>query len=129
MIQGQVSGSLEDMTTKVLLGADRELIEIARRSEPSVLTQRTYDGMSVANWMPEVIAELSTRCPTVYQILARLLESSYRPERKNSAMCFIYGVISRFHELSRIQRINTVLLIQGQTSVNVSIVDYMHIIE
>ena len=131
MIQGQVSDSLEDMTTKVLLGADRELIEIARRSEPSVLTQRTYDGMSAANWMSEVIAELSTRCPTVYQILARLLESSYRPERKNPAMCLIYGVIMflRFHELSRIQRINTVLLIQGQASVNVSIVDYMHIIE
>ena len=78
-----MSDSLEDMTTKVLLGADRELIEIARRSEPSVFTQRTYDGVSAATWMSELFAELSTRCPTVYQILARLLESSYRPERRS----------------------------------------------
>ena len=127
MIQGQVSDRSGDMTTKVLLGADRELVETARRNEPSILRQRGYDGMSAATWMSEVIAELSTRCPTVYQILASLLESTYRPERKNPAMCLIYGIIMflRCHELSRIQRNNTVLLIQGKASVNVSIVDYV----
>ena len=81
-----------DMTTKVLLGADRELIEIAR-SAPFILRQRTHDGMSAAIWMSEVIAELSTRCPPVYQILASLLESTYHPEGKNLAMCLIYGII------------------------------------
>ena len=117
LIQGQALDRSGDMTTNVLLGADRELVEIAR-SEPSILRQRGYDGMSAATWMSEVIAELSTRCPTVYQILASLLESTYRPERKNPAMCLIYGIIMflRCHKLSRIQRISTVLLIQGQAS-------------
>ena len=86
--------------------------------------------MSAETWVSEVITELSTRCPTVYQILASLLESSYHPERKTPAMCLIYGIIMylRCHELSRIQRINSVLLIRGQASVNVSIVDYIVIL-
>ena len=34
--------------------ANKELIEIARRSEPSVLRKRSYDGMSEINWMAVV---------------------------------------------------------------------------
>ena len=112
-----------DLTHHVLLEANKELVEIARRSDPSVLRQRAYDGMSSENWMSQVNQELSTRCPIVNSILSSLLESSYNPEKKRAAICLIYGIImfSRNHELSRIQRINTILLTQGQASVDVSI--------
>ena len=112
----------EDHLAQVLHGANKELVEIARRSEPSVLRCRTYDGMSSERWMSCILDELSTRCPIVNNILSGLLESQYRPEKKNPAMCLIYGIIMflRCHELSQIQRINSVLLIQGQATVNVS---------
>ena len=107
----------------VLNEANKEMVEVARRSNPSVLRQRNYDGMSAKDWMSKVINELSTRCPVVNNILSSLLECNYHPERKNPALCLIYSIIMflRCHELSQIQRINTVLLIQGQASVNVSV--------
>ena len=105
-----------------LVKANQELIEVARKSEPSVLRQRLYDGMSDEGWMSEVLKEMATRCPIVNKIILSLLESSIYPEKKNPGICLIYGIIMflRCHELSRIQRINSVLLVQGHASVNVS---------
>ena len=78
--------------------------------------------MSSDSWMSEVLEELATRCPVINGILSTLLESSIYPEKKLPAVCLIYGIMMflRCHELSRIQRINSVLLIEGQSSVNVS---------
>ena len=102
--------------------ANKELIDVARRSQPSVLRQRRFVGMSSDTWMLQVIEELSTRCPTVNSIQCALLESEILPDKKNPAICLIYGIINflRCHELSRIQRINSVMLTKGQASVNVS---------
>ena len=113
---------LDDAASYVLNKADKELIEVARRSRPSVLRQRSFDGLSSETWVEELISEMTTRCPMAHQILCRLLQSSIHPEKTNPALCLIYGIIMflRCHELSRIQRINSVLLIQGQASVNVS---------
>lgn len=106
----------------MLQKANEELIQVARRTEPSILRQRSYDGMSDEQWMSEVLKELSTRCPMVNNILSSLLEASIFPDKKRPALSLIYGVIMflRCHELSMIQRINTVLLAQGQATVNVS---------
>jgi hypothetical protein len=105
-----------------LAEANKELLDVARRSQPSVLRQRGFDGMSSDTWMSEVLEEMSTRCPTVNNILCTMTESSIQPEKKNPAICLIYGIINfmRCHELSRIQRINSVMLTEGQASVNVS---------
>ena len=107
---------------QILAEANKELIDVARRSQPSVLRQRGFVGMSSNTWMSEVLEELSTRCPTVNNILCALLESTIQPGKKNPAICLIYGIINflRCHELSRIQRINSVMLTEGQASVNVS---------
>ena len=107
---------------QVLIEANKELVEVARKSEPSVLRQRDCDGMSAEAWMSEVLGELATRCPVVNNILSSLLESTIYPEKKSPAICLIYGIIMflRCHELSRIQRINSVLLVEGQASLNVS---------
>ena len=107
---------------QILVEAHRELIEVARRSDASVLRQRNFDGLLAENWMSRVLEELATRCPIVYKILTTLFESTIYPEKKSPAICLIYGIMMflRCHELSRIQRINSVLLIEGQASVNVS---------
>ena len=107
---------------EVLVEANKELIEVARRGEPSILRQRSYDGLSSEGWMSEVLNEMLTRCPLVHQILSGLLETTIYPQKKKPAICLIYGIIMflRCHELSRIQRINSVLLIQSQASLSVS---------
>ena len=80
--------------------------------------------MCADSWMTEVQNELLERCPLVNKILSSLLEFSYHPEKKVPAKCLIYSIMMflRCHELSRVQRINTVLLTQGQVPVNVSMV-------
>ena len=105
----------------VLTKADKELVELARRSELSILRKRSYDGMSDNNWICNVTNEMSARSPTVLTILSKLLDIGYQPQRKMAA-CLIHGMIMflRCHELSSIQRINTVLLVQGNTSTSVS---------
>ena len=79
--------------------------------------------MSQINWMTEVNVELSTRCPIVSSILETLLQTDYYPEKKFPALCLIYGIIMflRCHELSRTQRINTILLTEGNASTKVSV--------
>ena len=107
----------------LLRKANKELVNVARRDEPSVLRDRTYSGLSQETWMVEIVNELSTRCPTVAEILSSLLDCSMvNPEKKLPPICLIYSIIMfmRCHELSRVQRINTVLLTEGKASSNVS---------
>ena len=98
----------------ILKIAEIELMNVARRDMPSVLRNRSYEGLCQDNWMAEVISEISTRCPTVAQILSTLMGCDLAvPE--NGIIMFI-----RCKELSRVQRINTVLLTEGKATTNVS---------
>lgn len=84
-----------------------------------------YEGLCQEDWMTEVITEITTRCPTVAKILSTLLDCDLmNPGKKLPPVCLLYGIIMflRCHELSRIQRINTVLLAQGKAVTNVSLV-------
>jgi hypothetical protein len=106
--------------------AERELVDVARRDPQSVL----YGGLCQENWMTEVTSELTTRCPTVAKILSTLLDCDLTNRgKKLPPICLLYGIITflRCHELSRIQRINTVLLVQVQgkaTTTNVCTVKW-----
>ena len=86
-----------------------------------MLTKRTYDGLSESTWMDEVLNEITTRSTTVSDTLSMLLDYPLNSQKKLPSMCLIYGIIMflRCHELSRIQRINSVLLIQGQVNTQV----------
>ena len=107
----------------VLNVANKELIEVARRSNPSVLRQRDYGGLSSGSWMSDVLKEMESRCPMVHKILCSLLENAIYPDKKKPGICLIYGIMMflRCHELSRVQRINSILLAQGHASVNLSL--------
>ena len=108
----------------LLKEADKELTNVARKDEPSVLRDGSYHGLCNESWMTEVADELSTRCPIVAEILSRLLDCSLvHPERKLAPMCIIYNVIMfvRCKHLSRVQRINTILLTEGKATTKVKI--------
>ena len=92
----------------ILKVANTELMNVARRDMPSVLKKRSYEALCQSNWMPEVINELSARCPTVAKVLSTLFGCDLAfPEKHLPPMCLIYGIIMfmRCKELSRIQRL------------------------
>ena len=66
----------------VLSVDNKELIEVARRSDPSVLRQRDYGGLSSECWMSDILKEIESRCPMVHKILCSLLESDICPDKK-----------------------------------------------
>ncbi|CAB4011969.1 PREDICTED: uncharacterized protein LOC107350876 [Paramuricea clavata] len=117
--------SLKQQLNMLLREANKQLVNITRRDEPSVLRDGTYGGLSQETWMVEIVNELSTRCLAIAEILSRLLDCSMLdPGKKLPPICLIYSIImfTRCHELSRVQRINTVtvLLTEGKASSNVS---------
>ena len=63
--------------------ANKELDEVGRQTEPSVLRERSYEGMATDNWMSDVKNELSTKCPVVNNILSVLLDTGYNSEKKS----------------------------------------------
>ena len=70
--------------------ANKELIEVAQRTEPLVLPERSYEGTAADNWMSDVKNELSTRCPVVNNILSVLLDTGYKNEKKRG--CFMLNL-------------------------------------
>ena len=103
--------------------ANKELVEVAPRSEPFVLRERLFEGLVATDWMSEVRKELAVRCPVVNNILSVFLYMSHHHDKKEPVLCLIYSIIMhlRCHELSRVQWINSILLAHCQASVNVSL--------
>ena len=87
----------------VLSVANKELIKVCRRTAPSVLRLRSYEGLSSEHCVSEVLNEMASRCPMVFKILSCLFECDIYPQKKNPAMCLIYGIMlfMRCHELSK----------------------------
>lgn len=78
---------LVDASSYVLNQANKELIEIARRGDPSILRQRSFNGLSSETWMAELINEITTRCPMAHQILSGLLKSTAFIQRRGILLC------------------------------------------
>jgi hypothetical protein len=93
------------------------LIEIARRENNSVLRDRSFDGLESTNFT-EIEKEIKTHCPLFYQFLSTMIGYEHDNEKKQAAFALIYSIIMfrRCHELSKLQRVNTVLLIDGGAS-------------
>ena len=96
---------------------------MCRRTEPSVLRKRDYNGLSNTAWMDEVIEEIKRRSPMeLWKILCAMMDYNLNPTKKLAPICMLYGMImfENCDELTRIQRINTVLLMQGQATTQVT---------
>ena len=128
MLIFQITEGPQDPITQIIKQANMELMKVARRRTGSVLRERNYAGMSTLNF-EEIIKEAQTLCPTVHNFLARLIQVNVNREKKVAPLVLIYSVImfTRCHELSRVQRVNTVLLSEGQASHEVPIVLLFHI--
>ncbi|KAJ7380627.1 hypothetical protein OS493_006962 [Desmophyllum pertusum] len=107
----------EEMMDMFLSKIDRELVHVARRETKSVLRDRGYPGLSNFTF-EEILAEMRSLCPTVFTILSNMIQLDLNQDKNTAPLALIYGVVmfKRFHELSRVQRLNTVLLYGGNAS-------------
>ena len=127
MIRGdcflQDSGPTEEPgMEQILCKIDAELVEIARRETMSVFSRRRISWFVFFHFRRDRSRNAK---PMPYGIQDPLPDVATWPQtKKNTApLALIYGIVMfrRFHELSRIQRLNTVLLADGNVSKEVSI--------
>ena len=91
-------------------------LEVARRVTESVLRDRGFPSMSALN--EDIVKEVEMQCPTVFKLLSQMIQLSQNYDRKTASLALIYGIImfGRYKEMSRVQRVNTVLLNDGGAS-------------
>ncbi len=111
----------------------------ARRATNSVLRRRDYNGMSNLNFV-EIAEEMKRLCPTMYKVLSATLglhDDEKTEKNGNMVLALIYSLIMfrHFKELSLIQRVNTILLIDSGANLKVQhsflriwIIDNLHIV-
>ena len=91
---------------------------MARRDAKSVLRERGYNGMSTYSF-EKILNEMKTLCPTVFSVLSQMIQfDNIEEKRKAAAMSLVYGIIMflRCKEMSLVQRVNSVLLTEGDAS-------------
>ena len=90
---------------------------MARRETKSALRERGYAGMSTFSF-EKILGEMKTLCPTVFSFLSQMIQLGDNQEKKRAAVVLMYGIImfSRCKEMSLVQRVNTVLLMEGEAS-------------
>ena len=104
----------------ILAAMNDELRNVALRNTASVLRRRDFDGLSSFS-LESIVDELKTLCPVVFRILSELFELGYNEEKKIAPLCLVYGMVmfKQCHELSFLQRINTVLLADSNANTEV----------
>lgn len=114
----------ESLLESLLAKIENELTEVARRTTKSVLCERNFTGLSNLDF-GEIVNEIRTLCPLVYKFLAVMMQLDVNTKKKTAPMALIYSLIMfrRCHELSRLQRINSVLLYEGDANQEVSVLD------
>ena len=80
-----------------------------------VLRDRGFPSMSTLN--EDTVKEVEMQCPTVFKLLSQMIQLSQNYD-KTASLALIYGIImfGRCKEMSRVQRVNTVLLNDGGAS-------------
>ena len=80
----------------------------------SFLRDRGFPGMSIT-LKEDIIKEVAMQCPTVFKLLSQMIQLSLNYDKKTAPLALIYGIIMlrRCKEMSRAQRVNTVLLDDG----------------
>ena len=108
-----VSNGSVDMI-KLRFEIEKELSEVARRETKSVLMERGYPGLTSFAF-EDILTEVRNVCPTVFSLLSCMIQLDLNREKNIALLALFYGIImfKRFHELSRLQRLNIVLFSEG----------------
>ena len=108
-----------ELKTVVFKSVDEELKTMYHRSENSFLRKHDYDSLSKLTWK-EIFVEIEKNCPTTMHFLVTLEDGNadYTDEKKMPPICLMYAIpmFLRVPQLSKLQRLNTVLLTEGGAS-------------
>ena len=107
----------EEIMEKLLSKIDSELTDVARRETKSVLRDRGFPDLASFTF-EEILSEMQSLCPKVFKIVSVMFQLDFNAEWNTPPLVLVYGMVMfrRFQELSRIQRLNTVLLSDGNAS-------------
>ena len=132
-----VAHVIQTKVPTVLFGIKREIVKslsstcsgLCRRSGGSVLYDKDFKDMSefeFANIWNEMVRSIPFFLDVLNAISGQTCDISDTPVGLQVKYAFIYSILmnKRWHELSLVQRINTVLMIRGGGSKQVNIVIY-----
>lgn len=91
------------MLDKFVSDADKELLKMARRNNNPVLQERGYTGRRTL--------EVQSSCPTVYSFLSWMMQLDINSVKKFSSRSYL-----GHPNVYQMQRVNTVLLYEGDAS-------------
>ena len=94
----------------ILQELNEKCTELCKKNTPSVLRKNQYPDMAGFDWN-SILNEISQRCPLLLDVMTTTIGSKLKPNTIPS-ICLCYGILmqKRNHDLSLIQRINTIYL-------------------
>ena len=65
---------------------------------------------------------MKTSSPVTFKVLSVMIEEQFNREKKIAPLCLIYSILMfrRCRELSRLQRVNSILLVESDVNMEVN---------
>ncbi len=126
-----VVASIDSLTRSfkenILHELDQECVKLCTKSEPSELQKNCFDDMAAFDWK-KLASEMSSRCLFLLDLLLAVMKKT--KEDLNDilprlGLCYSILMQTRNRELSLVQRLNTVLMTNGNAKKEVI---YMHVV-
>ena len=124
------TGTNNCMTFDVVLKVvNSELQNVSRDATDSVLRQKSFNSMRGVDF-ESVVKEIERLCPLTYQLLSVMIEEKYDRAKSIPPFALIFAIIMfrRNKKLSRLQRVNTVLLTESGANMEVNTIYTCNII-
>jgi hypothetical protein len=113
---GGINAIRQQFIDKLLNEIKQQCKKLCARSSPSVLRKNGFSGMTEFDW-PNLISEMTTNCPLLLDVILAAMNHEPTEPINNIAprigMCYAIIMQTRNHELSLVQRMNTILLAEG----------------
>jgi hypothetical protein len=111
-----INGIRQHFIDKLLNEIKQQCKKLRARSSPSVLRKTGFSGMTEFDWQ-KLISEMSTKCPLLLDVILAAMNHAPTEATIDIAprigMCYAIMMQARNHELSLVQRMNTILLVEG----------------
>mgnify|MGYP002803526002 CR=1 FL=1 len=99
---------------KLLQELDKNCTKLCSKKSGSILRRKDYTDMVEFQW-GSLFQEMSRRCSFLRDVFVTVAKCSNKSRDPEPPICLCYSILlqQRNHELSLVQRINTVLLSEG----------------
>ena len=98
----------------VLKELDEQCKHLCSRKNPSVLRNNDFENMVNFDWLI-ILDELQNRCPFLLEVLNTVTTKKKPQSELAPRIGMVYAILmlQRNHELSLVQRINTLIMTEG----------------